>query len=98
MREAEEQTLIVADGFSCREQIAQTTERQALHPAQVLKMALDDRNGERNDALPEHALHAGHPHGIEQGDDARRRCNRFSSRCRGADRRSAQAQAAEITA
>ncbi|HXF35461.1 MAG TPA: FAD-binding and (Fe-S)-binding domain-containing protein [Candidatus Acidoferrales bacterium] len=53
VRGADAQTLIVADGFSCREQISQTTDRQALHPAQVLKMALDDRNASRNDALPE---------------------------------------------
>jgi hypothetical protein len=29
-------TLVVADGFSCREQIAHTTGRRALHLAQVL--------------------------------------------------------------
>ena len=33
-------TLIVADGFSCREQIVQTTGRHALHLADVLKMGL----------------------------------------------------------
>jgi Fe-S oxidoreductase len=43
VRDAAGSTLIVADGFSCREQIAQSTGRQAMHPAQVLKMALDDR-------------------------------------------------------
>ena len=32
--------LIVADGFSCREQIAQETDRYALHLAEVLQMAL----------------------------------------------------------
>jgi len=32
--------LIVADGFSCREQIAQETDRQALHLAEVIQMAL----------------------------------------------------------
>ncbi len=41
VRRAALDTLIVANGFSCREQIAQTTDRQALHIAQVLKMALD---------------------------------------------------------
>jgi hypothetical protein len=29
-------TLIVADGFSCREQIAQLTDRKAMHFAEVL--------------------------------------------------------------
>jgi hypothetical protein len=32
----------VADGFSCREQIAQGTRRRALHLAQVLHMAIRD--------------------------------------------------------
>jgi Fe-S oxidoreductase/FAD/FMN-containing dehydrogenase len=40
VREAGKNTLIIADGFSCREQIAQGTGRQALHLAQVLQMAL----------------------------------------------------------
>jgi FAD/FMN-containing dehydrogenase/Fe-S oxidoreductase len=34
-------TLIVANGFSCREQIAQHTDRRALHLAEVVKIALD---------------------------------------------------------
>jgi FAD/FMN-containing dehydrogenase/Fe-S oxidoreductase len=41
VRKAGKETLIVADGFSCREQIRQTTDRRGLHIAQVLKMALD---------------------------------------------------------
>ncbi len=41
VRGADASTIIVADGFSCREQIAQTTDRLALHPAQLLKMAID---------------------------------------------------------
>jgi FAD/FMN-containing dehydrogenase/Fe-S oxidoreductase len=41
VRGATTDTLIVADGFSCREQIAQTTPRRAMHLAQVMKMALD---------------------------------------------------------
>jgi FAD/FMN-containing dehydrogenase/Fe-S oxidoreductase len=41
VRRASADTLIVANGFSCREQIAQTTKREALHPAQVIKRALD---------------------------------------------------------
>lgn len=40
VRDASDDTLIIANGFSCREQIAQTTGRQALHLAQVLQMAL----------------------------------------------------------
>jgi FAD/FMN-containing dehydrogenase/Fe-S oxidoreductase len=40
VRAASKDTLIVSDGFSCREQIAQGTDRTALHLAQVLQMAL----------------------------------------------------------
>lgn len=40
VRAAADDTLIVTDGFSCREQISQTTERHALHLAQVLQMAM----------------------------------------------------------
>ncbi len=47
VRSAPRDTLIVADGFSCREQIAQTTDRRALHPAQVLQMALRGDTGAR---------------------------------------------------
>jgi hypothetical protein len=39
VRGADEETVIVANGFSCREQIAQTTPRAALHLAQVLALA-----------------------------------------------------------
>ncbi|HEY3117149.1 MAG TPA: FAD-linked oxidase C-terminal domain-containing protein, partial [Chloroflexota bacterium] len=40
VREASPETLIIADGFSCREQIAQGTGRQALHLAQLIQLAL----------------------------------------------------------
>jgi Fe-S oxidoreductase len=42
VRAAAPDTLIVADGFSCRGQIASGTHRRALHLAQVLQMALGD--------------------------------------------------------
>jgi len=41
VRAALPETLLMSDGFSCREQISQTTDRHALHLAQVLKMAAD---------------------------------------------------------
>jgi hypothetical protein len=47
VRSAAKDTLIIADGFSCREQIAQTTDRRALHSAQVLRMALRGDSGTR---------------------------------------------------
>ncbi|HEY4289840.1 MAG TPA: FAD-binding and (Fe-S)-binding domain-containing protein [Puia sp.] len=40
VRKAEKDTIILADGFSCREQIEQETDRKGLHLAQVLQMAL----------------------------------------------------------
>jgi Fe-S oxidoreductase len=43
VREAARDTLIIADGFSCREQIAQTTDRRAIHIADAIKLALDQR-------------------------------------------------------
>jgi Fe-S oxidoreductase len=46
VRAAAPDTLIVADGFSCREQIAQSTGRHALHLADVLKLANLPRNGD----------------------------------------------------
>jgi FAD/FMN-containing dehydrogenase/Fe-S oxidoreductase len=42
VRSAARDTVIVADGFSCREQIAQTTNRRAVHLAQLLQMAVTD--------------------------------------------------------
>jgi FAD/FMN-containing dehydrogenase/Fe-S oxidoreductase len=40
VRNAPPESVIIADGFSCREQIAQCTDRQALHLAEVIAMAL----------------------------------------------------------
>jgi Fe-S oxidoreductase len=40
VRGASPETLIVASGFSCQEQIAQLTDRRALHLAHVLQMAV----------------------------------------------------------
>jgi hypothetical protein len=50
VREAAPETIVIADGFSCREQIAQSTPRQALHLAQVLQLAM---RGEAVGAYPE---------------------------------------------
>jgi len=41
VRESDPDTLIIANGFSCREQIEQTTGRTTLHFAEVLKLAYD---------------------------------------------------------
>jgi FAD/FMN-containing dehydrogenase/Fe-S oxidoreductase len=52
VRSAEPETIICADGFSCREQIAQSTNRRALHLAQVIQLALREK---MTDTLPESA-------------------------------------------
>ncbi len=41
VRGAAPETLVVADGFSCKTQIEQLTHRRALHTAQVIQMAMD---------------------------------------------------------
>jgi len=40
VRRASPESLVIANGFSCREQIAQCTGRRALHLAEVIQMAL----------------------------------------------------------
>ena len=54
VRSSRPTALIVADGFSCREQISQLTNRHALHTAEVLQLAL--HQGPVEGALPEAAL------------------------------------------
>ena len=48
VRQARDDTLVIADGFSCRDQIRHGTRRWAMHPAEVLALALDSRG-----AVPE---------------------------------------------
>jgi ferric-dicitrate binding protein FerR (iron transport regulator) len=40
VREAAPEAILVADGFSCREQVEQLTDRHALHTAEVVSMAI----------------------------------------------------------
>ncbi|HVS72104.1 MAG TPA: FAD-binding and (Fe-S)-binding domain-containing protein [Phycisphaerae bacterium] len=55
VRNAAQDELIITDGFSCREQIEQETDRHALHLADVLAMAI--RHGEHGvPGLPEREL------------------------------------------
>ncbi len=56
VRSAPDDWLIIADGFSCREQIAQSTGRHALHLAEVLQMALQPSALDRDDPYPESQL------------------------------------------
>jgi Fe-S oxidoreductase len=41
MRNAEKDTILAADGFSCKTQLEHGTDRGALHISQVIKMAMD---------------------------------------------------------
>ncbi len=57
VRNAEKSTIIIADGYSCREQIEQLSDRKGMHTAQVLQMALHENGEAKNDSkqtnLPE---------------------------------------------
>lgn len=53
VRKAEKDTLVVADGFSCRGQIEQETDRKALHLAQVLDIAVNGKEDILNCEYPE---------------------------------------------
>jgi len=53
VRQAPPDWLIIADGFSCREQIAHNTTRRALHIAEVLQMALHPSALDRDNPYPE---------------------------------------------
>lgn len=46
---ASQETVVVADGFSCKTQIRQSADREALHLAQVLQLAL---RGNQSGKLP----------------------------------------------
>jgi len=56
VRNAPKDWLIIVDGFSCREQIAQGTARHALHLAEVLQMALNPASEAASDPHPESLL------------------------------------------
>ena len=52
-RKLPDDELIITDGFSCREQIRQDTNRTPLHLAQVIQMALKDGAGGTPGDFPE---------------------------------------------
>jgi FAD/FMN-containing dehydrogenase/Fe-S oxidoreductase len=56
VRASEGGDLVIADGFSCREQIAQGTGRTALHLAQVLDLAFTRQEGAPAERPPETPL------------------------------------------
>lgn len=53
IRKAPPDWLVIANGFSCREQIAQGTDRQAFHLAEILQMALYEGPNGPSGAYPE---------------------------------------------
>ncbi len=64
VRKAPDDELIIADGFSCQEQIEQQTDRTPLHIAQVLQMALHRDVPQKHPEAPivaarKKAMHAG---------------------------------------
>jgi FAD/FMN-containing dehydrogenase/Fe-S oxidoreductase len=68
VRQAPPDCLIVADGFSCREQIAQCTDRHAFHLAEVIQMALNGNVG--GELYPER------PHVYRRQSEVRRSMSR----------------------
>lgn len=57
VREAAKDTYVITNGFSCREQISQTTDRRALHVAEVLQLALQGHGRPSPYPEREHADH-----------------------------------------
>jgi FAD/FMN-containing dehydrogenase/Fe-S oxidoreductase len=55
IRKQDDETLIVADGFSCKTQIGALTGRRALHLAQVVRMAMEHGSKGAPDRPPERA-------------------------------------------
>jgi FAD/FMN-containing dehydrogenase/Fe-S oxidoreductase len=53
VRDASPETLIIANGFSCREQISQETGRHALHLAEVIQMGLRQMGEAIREQYPE---------------------------------------------
>src|SRR5262249_50714436 len=65
VRKAPLSTMIMADGFSCREQVFQETHREALHLAEVIHMGLQPMEQTTSEIYPEEAL-------VKQRKSARR--------------------------
>ena len=53
VRTAPRDALVITDGFSCREQVAQQSDRRALHLAEVIQMALHGAPSATGDGYPE---------------------------------------------
>jgi FAD/FMN-containing dehydrogenase/Fe-S oxidoreductase len=55
VREAPKDALVIADGFSCKTQIEELTDRRAMHTAQVVKMAMTEGQEGEAGQYPESA-------------------------------------------
>jgi FAD/FMN-containing dehydrogenase/Fe-S oxidoreductase len=66
VRKATPDCLIIADGFSCREQISQCTDRHALHLAEVVQMALAQDKRVLDQVHPERTAVQLRQHAVEQ--------------------------------
>ncbi len=75
VRAADAETLIVADGFSCKEQIKQLTSREALHVAEVLQLALRAGGHSRSSGRLNEFNKSDEPRpsGIKEIDESRQR-------------------------
>jgi FAD/FMN-containing dehydrogenase/Fe-S oxidoreductase len=68
VRKADTDEIILADGFSCKEQIEQGTDRRALHLAELIQMALQEGPAGPIGRYPETWNHGnGHGHDGSQG-------------------------------
>ena len=55
VREAPKHALVITDGFSCRSQIKHGSDREALHLAEVVQMALRESGRPAAGEYPEHS-------------------------------------------
>ena len=53
VRAAPKEAILVTDGFSCRGQVEQATDRTPMHFAELCKMALDEAGAPTSDVYPE---------------------------------------------
>jgi len=53
VRQMPKEAIVLTDGFSCREQVQQATDRKPMHFAELCKMALDEHGAPTHDAYPE---------------------------------------------
>jgi Fe-S oxidoreductase len=72
VRDAAAETLIIADGFSCRQQIDQTTARRALHLAEVVELATHATELPLEGGRPERLASKMAPPGLRSARAARR--------------------------